>query len=229
MNTKKQFDFWYAMNNTELISAPSSRLETFDDTVVNYYLITELMDDVNQVRIREGQLKALQPEIIKPEGMGQVDLEDFGEDAREYAEWLAEHNDDLKIIKYGFRIHKQETEEYVVDDHIDHVIELIADNVAHLDDPLSAVLVGVDAPWEVCLLKLMVELVQTSARGNMNDFQQQVRSMEQHMLNRVDRMFREAVHNPELIGPLSETIERHGLWDQYQDRFFALVKMAHTH
>ncbi len=86
MNNKQQFDFWYAVNNTELVVSPSNRLETFGDTIVNYHLICELMDSVGKVRIREGQLKALKPEIIMPQSLGQMDLEEFGQDAEQYAQ-----------------------------------------------------------------------------------------------------------------------------------------------
>ena len=48
MDSKKQFDFWYAVNNTELLSTPTSRLETFGDTIVNYYLVSELMDNIDK-------------------------------------------------------------------------------------------------------------------------------------------------------------------------------------
>ena len=59
MSEDKQFDFWYAVNNTELVTRPSSQLETFGDTIVNYSLICEQMDAINKVCVREGQLKDL--------------------------------------------------------------------------------------------------------------------------------------------------------------------------
>jgi hypothetical protein len=226
MDSKQQFDFWYAVNNTELISAPTSRLETFGDTVVNYYLICELMDSIDKVRVREGHLKALKPEIITPQGLGQVDLEDFGTEARQYAEWLSQHGGDLKIIQYGFRIQKQEAKEYVVTDQLDTVLDRVKDDVAAKDDPLSAVLVGVDTPWEVCLLKLMVELVQSSARNNMQDIQQQVVTMKKNMADHLEQLFLDASRNPALINDLAETLKQNGLWEKFEDRFFALVKAS---
>ena len=160
MDKKDQFDFWYAVNNTELVSAPTNRLETFGDTMVNYYMVSELMDSIDKVRVREGQLKAFKPEIITPGAVQQMDLDDFGPEARMYAEWLKENGGDLRILQYGFKIQKQELKEYVVSDQLDNVLEQVKAQVEAKDDPLSAVLVGVDDPWEVSLLKLMVELVQ---------------------------------------------------------------------
>jgi len=226
MDKKQQFDFWYAVNNTELVATPTSRLETFGDTVVNYYMACELMDSIDKVRIREGHLKALKPEIIVPQSLGQMDLEDFGEEARQYADWLAQHGGDLKILQYGFRIQKQEIKEYVVTDHLDNVMDRVKAEVAAKDDPLSAILIGVDSPWEVCLLKLMVELVQSSVKGNVQDIRQQAKSIKNSLAESIERGFLEASRDPSKINALAERLKRNGLWEKYEDRFFALVRAS---
>ena len=226
MNKKQQFDFWYAVNNTELVTTPTNRLETFGETVVNYHLVCELMDSVGKVVVREGHLKALKPEIIMPQSLGQMDLEDFGQDAEQYADWLAQHGGDLKILQYGFRIQKQEIKEYVVTDHLDNVMERVKDEVGAKDDPLSAILIGVDSPWEVCLLKLMVDLVQHSAKGNILDIQHQAANLENSLDERIERGFLEASRDPSKINALAERLRQNGLWEKYEDRFFALVKAS---
>ena len=226
MESKQQFDFWYAVNNTELVVAPSGRLETFGDTVVNYYLVCELMDSVDQVCIREGHLKALKPEIITPQSLGQLDLDDFGHDANQYADWLAQHGGDLRILQYGFRVQKKEIKEYVVTDHLDNVVDRVKAEVGEKNDPLSAILVGVDSPWEVCLLKLMVELVQHSAQNNIQDIRLQNPGERNTPEVRIERAFLEASRDPSRIAPLAEHLKQIGLWEKYEDRFFALVKAS---
>ena len=160
MKNDPQFDFWYAVNNTEVISVPERRLETFGATMVNYHLVTELMDSVDKVRVREGKLKAFRPEIITPQSIEQMMLEGFGSEARDYADWLHKHAQEMQILKYGFKVQKQEINDYILTDPLQTVVDRVKDQVAERNDPLGAVLVGVDRPWEVCLLKLMVELVQ---------------------------------------------------------------------
>ncbi len=226
MDNKKQFDFWYAVNNTELVATPKSRLETFGDTIVNYHLVCEMMDSVDKVCVREGHLKALKPEIITPQSLGQMDLEDFGPDAKQYADWLAQHGGDLKILQYGFRIQKREIKEYVVTDRLDNVMDRVKAEVGAKDDPLSAILIGVDSPWEVCLLKLMVDLVQHSALGNMQDIQQQALAMKNSLMDTIEHGFLEASRDPSKINSLAEILKRNGLWERYEDRFFALVKAS---
>lgn len=226
MDPKKQFDFWYAVNNTELVTVPTSRLETFGDTVVNYHLLCQQMDNIDKVVVREGHLKALKPAIITPQALGQIDVGDFGEEAREYAKWLSEHANDLRILQYGFTLQKQELKEYVVTDHIDNVLDRVKKEVAEKDDPLSAILVGVDDPWEVCLMKLMVELVQNSAQDNIKDFQQQAADMKRTLTDRIDQAFLEASRDPSKINALADMLKQNGLWEKYEDRFFALVKAS---
>ena len=226
MDPKKQFDFWYAVNNTELVSTPTSRLETFGDTIVNYYLVSELMDSIDRIRIREGHLKALKPEIITPQALGQMDVGDFGPEARKYADWLKEHSGDLRILQYGFRIEKQELKEYVVSDHIDNVLDRVKDEVRAKDDPLSAVLIGVDDPWEVCLLKLIVELVQNSASVNIQDIRRQEGSARDSLSRQIDQAFLDASRNPDQINGLADLLREQGVWTQYEDRFFALVRAS---
>ena len=226
MNSKQQFDFWYAVNNTELVARPASRLETFGDTIVNYHLVCELMDSVGKVVVREGQLKALKPEIIIPQSLGQMDLEDFGQDANQYADWLAQHGGDLRILQYGFRIQKQEIKEYVVTDQLDNVMDRVKAEVAAKDDPLSAILIGVDSPWEVCLLKLMVDLVQHSAKGNIQDIRNQSATLQNNLGESIERGFLEASRDPSKINALADQLRQNGLWEKHEDRFFALVKAS---
>ena len=49
-------DFDYALENTHVILAPERQIATFGSTSFNFYLISELMDRVNQVRIRNGKI-----------------------------------------------------------------------------------------------------------------------------------------------------------------------------
>ena len=226
MSEDKQFNFWYAVNNTELIARPSAQLETFGDTIVNYSLICEQMDTVNKVCVREGQLKALKPTIITPAALGQVDLQNFGNEAQAYAQWLKEHAQNLRILQYGFTIEKQEIKESIITDRMENVVERVKKESSTKDDPLAAILIGVDSPWEVCLLKLMVELVQESAQGNMQQMQKQVLKEKKQYLDRIDQAFAAASREPSRINDLASMLKQEGLWESYEDRFFALVRAS---
>jgi hypothetical protein len=51
------------------------------------------------------------------------------------------------------------------------VVERTRRQVENSDEPLSAVIQGVDDAWEVCLLKFTIDLIERSSGGNMGDFQ----------------------------------------------------------
>jgi len=79
-------DFDYAIENTHVIVAPEQQIATFGSTSFNFYLISELMDRVDQVRIRNGKIHAERPQILTPEHYCRLLLEGFGEKAERYAD-----------------------------------------------------------------------------------------------------------------------------------------------
>jgi hypothetical protein len=224
---KDKFDFWYAVNNTEVILRPTQALETFGTTVLKYHLVSELMDAINQVRVREGTIKAARPQIITPVQSEEI-LEGFGDEAREYVDWLRQHEQELRILQYGFVVTKQEISEEIVSDQIDAVVENVENAVRERNEPHSAVLIGVDKPWEVCLLKLLRDVVHDSAPSNLQNLVRNEAVVEQRDQQRIreeiDVEFLAARSNPALVQRLGATLQRYNVFKEYEDRFFELVR-----
>jgi hypothetical protein len=224
MKPIEPFDFWYAVNNTEILVAPKWILETFGVTVVNYHLVTELMDQVNVVRVREGRLQAARPELITPDEYVESILEGFHEpEAEEYAQWLRQHQRDLLILRYGFRIRKEDVREEIIHDSIDAVIDRIAQELRHSDRPFESLVRGVDEPWEVCLVKLMVDLVQRAGPHHARA----LRADPTGARHRIEVAFRAAAKDRGRMAELADLLHRERLFEEYQDRFFSLVR-AHA-
>jgi len=57
-------NFQYAIENTEVILAPVGQIATFGHTSFHFYLISELMDQVNEVRVRDGQIEVRAPRCM---------------------------------------------------------------------------------------------------------------------------------------------------------------------
>ncbi len=229
MKKPGSFDFWYAVNNTEVILAPKRHLETFGSTVLNYHLVSELMDTVNQIRIREGRIQAHQPKIITPQAYAQTLLEGFGEEASQYIDWLREHEQDLRVLQYGYHLKQEAFSEHIVSDSREAVVDRVRKEVEESGDPLSAVVVGVDTPWDVCLVKLFWEVIQGSAMSNIRDLDkrhmfQDSDGVPSAMRREIDQMFVAASKDPSLIGSLNQKLHHYGLFEEYQDRFFSLIK-----
>lgn len=218
----QEFDFWYAVNNTEVVLSPRSRLETFGSTLINYRLVTELMDVVGQVRVREGRIQAFRPEILTSQSLMESPLgEGFSSgQAKDFVRWLQEHEAEIILLKYGFKIRQETLTESIIHDSIDNVVDRVKTDMQARNDPLSALVVGVDEPWEVCLLKLLFEVVKQSAPSNARD----LRADPDGSHFAIERAFRAAARNRAQLAPLADLLTRTDKFKEYEDRFFALVR-----
>ncbi len=224
-----RFDFWYAVNHTRVVTMPSARLETFGNTILNYHMICELMDAIDKVRVRVGRVQAFRPQIVTPKSFTDALLEGFGEEAMKYVDWLQEHRIDLRILEYGFKIKKEEFSEHILSDNIEAVTERIRKEVDEKKDPLSAVVLGVDEPWEVCLIKLMTEVIRESAPNHFEEIGKknlfgETDGVPNVVRQEIEIAFNEAARDATKIKALAHRLERHGLFQRYEDRFFSLVR-----
>ena len=227
MDHKEHFDFWYAVNNTEVVQPPRQNLETFGTTMLHYHLVSELMDSVDKVRVREGKIEAARPQIITPGDMGGLPLEGFSdEESSNYVNWMKNNAQHLRVLQYGFQIKKQDIKSYIVSEPTAQVLENVKAAVDRANEPLSAIILGVDEPWEVCLLKLITDVVEQSVSQNVQDFQGR------NMLPRgpeaihkeIDDDFLAASRDPGRMAYLHKKLMRLGLFKEYEDRFYALVR-----
>jgi len=228
-NRKKQFDFWYAVNNTEIVVPSRRHLETFGNTIINYFLVSELMDDPQKVRVRAGRMQAHRPQIIMPSAYSPLEMDGFGEEARRYLEWLRENEDNVRVLRYGYTLKQESFSEQVVSDNLMAVLERVKAEAAGKNDPFAAIIKGVDDPWDVCLVRLFWQTIQQSAPFNLRELH------ERHMFEmqdgipvgvreEIEKGFIAAARDSRLIRSLGQLLQEHGVFEQYQDRFFKLVK-----
>jgi hypothetical protein len=165
----KEDDFQYAIENTQVILAPEQKIATFGTTSFRFYLISELMDRANEVRVRDGKIHADRPQILTAEHFSRFLLEGFGDKAQRYADQLRERFQNMAVLRYGFQFRKTDVNERTFRDPIESVIERTKSRVQHRDDALSAIIQGVDDAWEVCLLKFTIDMIERSSGGNIGD------------------------------------------------------------
>ncbi|MDP9004665.1 MAG: hypothetical protein M3N12_07730 [Verrucomicrobiota bacterium] len=131
-------DFQYAIENTRVILAPEGKIASFGNTSFRFYLISELMDQVNAIRVRDGRIHAERPQILTPEHYCRLLLEGFGEKAQKYVDQMREHTRDVAVLRYGFQFWKTEVTENTVRDTMEAVIARTKLKVEHSEEPLSA-------------------------------------------------------------------------------------------
>lgn len=168
MSRDPQFDRWYAASKVRILLSPSHTLETFGSTLVNYHLISELDDHPGKVRVREGRLEAHQPRIITPR-FGEITAEGFGEEAREYLEFLRENENNLRILQYGYHLKSDNFSEQILTDSLAAVTDRVKTEVIASGDKFAAVIHGVDDPWDIALVELWRREVERSAGKNIKE------------------------------------------------------------
>lgn len=221
-SSQPQLDFWYAVNNTDIRLPPRNPLETFGNTLIHYHLLTEPMDTVGQVRHREGRIQAFRPQILTPDAFSSSPLESGFRSgpSDDFIRWLRRHASDIAILKYGFKIRQETFSETLLHDNLEAVADRISSDLRADADPFSALLVGVDEPWEVCLLKLLFDVARRSASHNAAD----LRADPDGSTHRIEAAFRAAARDRSRLSALADLLRSLGRFSEYEDRFYALVR-----
>ena len=89
----------YALQNTELVRAPQQSLATFGSSVVDYYVVTELVGNASVVR--DGKVIAERPRIVTPAYL--VNVEGFSDQARRYIAMMARDHPNDSGIFYRYK------------------------------------------------------------------------------------------------------------------------------
>lgn len=168
MLDKHEFD--YAMENTRIVVSPRQAIETFGATRFHFSIASELLDGIDTVRVRSGTIEAERPRIIATAHFSRMLLDGFGEQARDFADWLEDNPDAARILRYGFRFKKTDLPERILHEPIEDALDRLREEIEKKDDPLQALITGVDDSWEVCLLKFSMEMIKRSASANVEEW-----------------------------------------------------------
>lgn len=167
-----------------MLVAPRRQIRTFGTTCFRFQLLTEPMDRAGEVRLREGTVEAERPQLLTPEHFARLLLEGFDDErAQGFADWLAQQGGSRTLgagfrspgagpvaLRYGFTVRRSQVSETLFrGEELEAVAERLCAEAEADEDALRTVLQGVDDAWEVCLLKLTVDLVNSSGGQNLDD------------------------------------------------------------
>ena len=225
----QSFDFWYAVHHTNVVRGPSRALETFGETRILYHHIAELPDDPGKVRVREGRLEARKPAIITPEAYVADTMDGFGEQAKAYLEFLKQHESSLRILQYGYRLSQEAFSEQVVTDTMEAVTARVVAGVLERDEAFSAVIQGVDEPWDVSLIHFFWMHVNASAPVNVREIEaarmrEEMDMMPDALRMEVESAFEKAQADPRRVRERGALPRRRGVCERYQDRVVKPVR-----
>lgn len=161
-------DISYAMEQTVVVHEPDRFIDTFGTTSFRFHLLTEPMDSTGAVRVREGQMDAERPKILRPSGYDDLLFEGFGEQAKDFANWFREHGN-FAFLQYGFNFAQRDLSEEIVHVPMEEVRDRIVEDIRVSGDPCRALICGIDDAWEVSLIKFTIETTARSLRINAFD------------------------------------------------------------
>ena len=214
----------YAIEHTEVVRPPEQSLSTFGTTNIYYYLVTELMEGTNVVR--EGRVIAAKPKIVTPSYL--IKLEGFSQQARRFIETLAEQSPHEPGIFYSYKNEPKEMN--IVSEPLKEIVDKINQRIDSQNNPLSAIIKGIEELWDVSLLKFTYELTRSSVYSNVSELERSgllhidgagvPRDARNHIEDLFDKTRRDLSWAPILVTELRQW----GLFYEYQDRFLSLFK-----
>ena len=163
-------DFQYAMEASKVLHEPARRIDTFGSTRFEFEVLSEPMDSVGSVRVRRGEVQAQKPQLIKPEGFSDIELEGFNPQMLEVIEHLKHNGVDLSFLRYGFQFKRSEVAEEIIHDHMESVKEKALENVRRTGNPSLVVIEAIDDSWEVGVMKFTIDMIMKSSEINRFDF-----------------------------------------------------------
>jgi hypothetical protein len=214
----------YALENTELVRAPRQSLATFGSSVIDYYVVTELVGNLSVVR--DGKVVAERPKIVTPAYL--VNVEGFSEQARRYMAMMARERPYESGILYRYKNEPKGMN--VVSEPIKQVISKLSGQIEEEHNPLSTIIKGVEEMWDVSLLMFIYELTSRSVHTNVAEFGRRgfldmdAGGVPQGARDYIEELFEQAGRNLSRAPELVVELNRWGLFSEYQDRFFALFR-----
>jgi len=213
-----------AMRRTELIRAPKRRLATFGSTTMEYYVVTELTEQMSAVR--DGQVLAERPRIVTPYYL--LHVEGFSESARRFLGIMAQQNPHEAGILYTYKNEPHSMN--VVSEPLAVVVGNLSARLESEDRPLSAIIRGVEDVWDLAVMMFIYDLTRRAAGGNYADFQRHgLLNMDESGLpaaarQQIELLFAVAREDRSRASELVTELNRWGVYQEYEDRFLALFK-----
>ncbi len=222
----------HAARHTEILRHPRQHLATFGVTNVYYYIVTEpiyseLVKDVSETVIREGRVIAERPKIVTPYYLTQ--LEGFSYDARRYFEMLLRmHGPDTPGLFYTYKNEPKELN--IVSDSWPVVVDRLNEEIDKKGDPLASIIKGQDELWDVSLLKFIYEITTRSMPENIAQLGSRGLLGMSHggvpvgARQKIEEMFQQVAMGEIKAYELERELNHWGVFEEYQDRFFTLVR-----
>lgn len=221
MTEAEKYKLWMkAIQGTEILRLPTSAIATFGPTNFSYYCLSQVTS--SSTRIRKGFVRTQRPTIILPGQLRDI-FEGFGSQSNELAHMLLDQLGEEKLRALGYQFHHEPRETELSSKALKSVLQNLKEELTN--ETLAAVVKGPDESWEISLIKLTLEVIAKSFPINVKDLEEKnLFDPEARLRNKVEALFLRAEREPRAISALAQFLQENKIFEDYQDRFFSLVK-----
>ncbi len=222
----------YAAEHTEIVRPPRQALSTFGITNISYYLVTEPSysetdKETSETVIREGKVITQKPRIVTPYYLSR--LEGFSSDARRYFEMLLRENgSNAPGLLYSYK--NEPAELSIASENLAAIVDKLNAEIDKRGDPLASIIKGEDALWDVSLFKFIYEITRGSVKNNLMQLGARglldvdSRGIPVEARVRIEELFTRVSRGECSPHDLENELERWGIFEEYQDRFFSIFR-----
>lgn len=215
-----------ALRQIQVLRFPRHRLATFGSSEISYQLVTAVSAMPAMAKVRSGRVIAERPQILTPTAYAER-FKGFGEDEAAYERFLKDNfTESFRGLEYNFRNDLMSTEPHHQDAR--EIAKNIRKDLDARDVGRGAVILAPEATWGFALMKFILEETSQSFAVNLRELEERglfnPEAPEERRRREVEACFRRAEADPSLVNSLAELLNRYRLFNDYQDRFFQLVK-----
>ena len=222
----------HAIEHTELIRTPRQKLATFGVTDIYYYLLTkpvytDLDEGLIETVVREGRVIAERPKIVTPYYL--LNLFEGFEHGREYVDYmLRNYGPNEPGLLYRYR--NEPADMNITSSSLESVVDNINRKIDEDQNPLAAIIKGIDELWDISLMKFIHDVTRRSLSGNVVELgmrgllEMDSSGIPRHTRLQIEQLFVEAMHEKAKVYELEAELLRWGLFHEYEDRFLDLFR-----
>ncbi|TDO94376.1 hypothetical protein DFR79_10354 [Halanaerobium saccharolyticum] len=233
------------LENTEILLEPDDLISTEHDTTLHYYVLSkpyyldEFPEEGPETKVREGKITWEKPKLLTPDYM--INMSGFSGEAKDAMQIIAQENPDLAGLLYKMNYKKQSISTFTIAREIEAAEAEIREDIDEDDSSLTVIIKGVDELWDVSLMKFIQTLMLKSAyKSQLPDYEEKgflstddkgysvvTRNLEGLPIaasEEIEKMFEMVKNGDEDPSKLKRELDRWGVFNAYQDRFFDLFR-----
>ena len=218
------------IKSTKVLLKPKNLLSTYKQTKIRYHIVTEpsykeMQFEGNDSVIRHGVVTAQTPMVVTPDFLYRTS--GFGDDAKEYIRELTKmlgKKEPALLYTYKNESTDMEIEAGNPMEVSERLKKRLVNNNAN-----HTVIRGVNALWDVSLLKFIFDYTRESANNNFNDLSKSGLLEDQNgvpvaVRKRIQGLINEAKKGNIRATDLHKELDEWGLFKEYEDEFLSLFR-----